>query len=294
MKNLIMIIVWISLGFFLGSWLKPSGYLPVETNAIPQSPRTMDKNVAIGELKEHIVANSCQTLPTDVKAPPSKYFVNENTFLTEKSFTLSMAKLDRNDAKLFESLNRSFYGLFEFESEDEYERLLKHGMPTIEELRHVYNTPLEVLIRESIKVIQTADWNRYNGVPEHISRLNALIFNRAVDEFLTEYQIFYPDYQLLNSIGNRKLPDDLKEKYTKMFMASGLTMDAIQTSSARLAKLKFSKLNGSMIHNYEFLSLALLKTQLPTTKVVDTYFANKPPTEAEMEFFNFAYVALSY
>jgi hypothetical protein len=246
-----------------------------------------DKDVAVNALRDK---------PADLKLPdglawhPPKslmpdFFVPDAKPFTADTYQQALQQLNRQDAELFEQLNQSLFGSFNFVNPQQYQSLLRLGMPTTEELRYVHSKPLEVLLQEQRQLrnqLSALNQSEQASAIQNYDRLIALLKNRAADEMLAEYRQYHAGYQTGEPILEQAdWPSDLVDKYRLMKQAYAFsTQPGNVVNQIAMFKIE-QQLHEGLPASHAAIWLGVIKRDLPD--FVSQYGAMIPLSDEQKE-----------
>jgi hypothetical protein len=200
--------------------------------AQPQLALTQPLAKVSGLTSNNTQHNEQLTLPDGLSFTLSKtelpdFFVPDATPLSADNYQQALQQLSREDAALYVQLNDSLFGLLEYDNPQEYRRLLQYGLPTPEELRYVYSKPLRQLRKEMhVLTMKMLDLSEEGGIgyqSQALSRMNALVRNRVLDELVSEYKQYNPAYKDGDPMAEKEnWPSHLKELHQEVILSIGL------------------------------------------------------------------------
>lgn len=160
------------------------------------------------------------------------------------SYTAMLEQFNYDDQQRFQQLNQALMGMFEFDEPRAYAILLAQGMPTVEELNVLFDNPLQEQL-ETLMVSREIAMENNNGeseVRQALERHAALLANRALDELLTEYRYYNPEYQdgPIADLNDKDWPSHLKELYRKAWILYGVNGSS-RLATARIAHFRFEQ-----------------------------------------------------
>lgn len=239
------VVLGIGVGYLLWG-IAPQSVSPVLQQALV-SPTTSDHNVAAvqqqllllsapqkvaGTPSSNPQPGEALTLPDGLSFTLSKtelpdFFVPDAKPLSADNYQQALQQLSREDAALYAQLNDGLYGLLEYDNPQEYRRLLQHGLPTPEELRYVYSKPLRQLRKEmhvlTMKMLDLSEAGGLGYQSQALSRMNALVRNRVLDELVSEYKQYNPAYKDGDPMAEKEnWPSHLKELHQEVILSIGL------------------------------------------------------------------------
>ncbi len=240
----LMLVIGLALGYHLAP--KVIGHSATLQSAVPDSvslplclPDTSQEKLATAE-------------PRLISEPPSAEIGNALTFFAPSSepssavsYTAMLEQLNYDDQQRFQQLNHALMGMFEFDEPRAYATLLAQGMPTVEELRVLFDNPVKQQWQELANKYkdERASGSWTPEVKRAFDRHSALLANRAIDEFLAEYRYYNIEYQdgPITDLGSDHWPTDLKSLYQDAFSLY-VENHRNKLASAYIANLKFEQL----------------------------------------------------